>query len=170
MKAGFWLIFTVPILGAGCISGYYAAKHQYEVLSIDLQGTTKKSLIESLHGLDWVLNWIAVGIESAGIAIILLGALISLAIFIYRLIRKKPLDDCYKQIKNAFGKMILLGLEFLVASEIVSTAAVGLTFQNLGLLGLLVLIRIVLGLALGVEINGHWPWKSREVAMKLTAK
>ena len=45
--------------------------------------------------------------------------------------------------------------------------AVGLNFQDLGMLGLLVLIRIVLSFAMEVEINGHWPWKGTEMAGKL---
>ncbi|MEW6657280.1 MAG: DUF1622 domain-containing protein [Thermodesulfobacteriota bacterium] len=170
MKARILLVLTVLALGASCAQGFYAARHQYEVVSFDLQGPMKKPSIESLPGIDWALHWIALGIEAVGVAIIFLGALVSTAVFLYRLVKEKSLDDCYQRFRSAFGKAILLGLEFLVASDIVSTVAVGLTFKDLGLLGLLVLIRTLLSFALEVEINGHWPWKSSEVAMKLTAK
>ena len=57
-----------------------------------------------------------------------------------------------------------------MASDIVGTVAVGLTFQDLGLLGILVLIRTFLSFALEVEINGHWPWRSSELSLRLTDK
>lgn len=129
-----------------------------------------KISIDSLPGLDWTLKWIALGIESVGVAIIFFGALVSTGLFLYRLVKEKSLAECYQQYRSAFGRAILLGLEFLVASDIINTVAVGLTFQDLGLLGILVLIRTFLSFALEVEINGHWPWKSSEMAMKLTTK
>jgi uncharacterized membrane protein len=56
----------------------------------------------------------------------------------------------------------LLGLEFLIASDIVGTVAVGPTFKDLGILGLLVLVRTFLSFALELEITGHWPWERNE--------
>jgi hypothetical protein len=61
--------------------------------------------------------------------------------------------------RSRHGRAILLGLEFLVAADIVGTVVVDPTFENLGVLGLIVLIRTALSFALEVEINGHWPWQ-----------
>lgn len=127
----------------------------------------KISALDKLTGFDWVLKLIGVGIECVGIAIIVAGAVITTVLFIRGLLQELGLGDCYLQYRSSFGKAVLLGLEFLVASDIVSTVAVGLNFQDLGMLGLLVLIRIVLSFALEVEINGHWPWKGTEMAGKL---
>ncbi|MBM4273591.1 MAG: DUF1622 domain-containing protein [Deltaproteobacteria bacterium] len=130
----------------------------------------KISALDKLTGFDWVLKLIGVGIECIGIAIIVAGAVITTALFIRGLLQERALGECYHQYRSTFGKAVLLGLEFLVASDIVSTVAVGLTFQDLGMLGLLVLIRTFLSFALEVEINGHWPWKSSEMAGRLGAK
>jgi len=130
----------------------------------------KISSLDKLAGLDWGIKVIAVGIEFVGIAIIVAGAIITTGIFLQAIIKERSLDECYQRYRSAFGKAVLLGLEFLVASDILSTVAVGLTFQDLGMLGLLVLIRTFLSFALEVEINGHWPWRNSEMAAKSGAK
>jgi uncharacterized membrane protein len=61
------------------------------------------------------------------------------------------------------GRGILLGLELLVAADIIGTVAVTPSFQSLGVLGLIVLIRTFLSFSLEIEIEGHWPWQRREV-------
>jgi uncharacterized membrane protein len=75
------------------------------------------------------------------------------------------------------GRSLLLGLEFLVAGDVVRTVALEPTLNNVAVLGLLVLIRTFLGWSLAVEIEGRWPWQSRsekhvpnEPTMKLTSK
>jgi uncharacterized membrane protein len=106
----------------------------------------------------WV-KWVAVGIECIAIAIIVLGAIMTTAIFILRAIKEGSLDECYRRFRSDFGKSILLGLEFLIASDIVGTVAVGPTFLDLGVLALLVMIRTFLSFALELEITGRWPWE-----------
>jgi uncharacterized membrane protein len=59
------------------------------------------------------------------------------------------------------GRSLLLGLEFLVAGDVVRTVALDPTLNNVAVLGLLVLIRTFLGWSLAVEIEGHWPWQTR---------
>lgn len=110
-------------------------------------------------GFDQVVAWVAVGIEVLAIAIIVLGAILTTAIFLLRLSREGSLDDCYRRFRSDFGKAILLGLEFLIASDIVGTVAIGPTYRDLGVLGLLVLIRTFLSFSLELEITGRWPWQ-----------
>ena len=112
-----------------------------------------------LEGFDQSVRWVAVGIESIAIGIIVLGAIITTIIFIWRVIQEGALDDCYRRFRSDFGKAVLLGLEFLIASDIVGTVAVGPTFQDLGILALLVVIRTFLSFALELEISGRWPWQ-----------
>ncbi len=114
---------------------------------------------KGFEGFDQSIKWVAVGIEAIAIGIIVLGAIITTSIFVWRAIQEGSLDDCYRRFRSDFGKAILLGLEFLIASDIVGTVAVGPTFQDLGVLGLLVLIRTFLSFALEVEITGRCPWK-----------
>ena len=110
-------------------------------------------------GFDQAINWVAVGIETLAIAVIVIGVILTTAVFIARAIKEGALDESYRKFRSDFGKAILVGLEFLIAADIVGTVAVGPTFRDLGVLGLLVLIRTFLSFALELEITGRWPWE-----------
>lgn len=99
-------------------------------------------------------------IEIFGIGVIVLGAVLATSAFLYGLYRKEDIGETYHQYRSRLGRGILLGLESLVAADIIGTVAVEPTFQNLGVLGLIVLIRTFLSFSLEVEINGHWPWQA----------
>src|SRR5262245_39894606 len=58
------------------------------------------------------------------------------------------------------GKALLLGLELLVAADVVRTVTLAPTFDNVAVLGVLVLIRTFLSWAMVVEMEGHWPWRA----------
>ena len=109
---------------------------------------------------------IAMGLETAGVAAIVLGAHATTGIFIWQSLKEGTLRPAYTRFRNDFGRAILLGLEFLVAADIVRTVAIGPTLQDLAVLGLLVLIRTFLSFALEVEITGRWPWRSGEPGQK----
>jgi uncharacterized membrane protein len=113
------------------------------------------------EGFDQVIKWVALGIESIAIGIIVAGAITTTVIFVVRVIKEGALEDCYRRFRSDFGKAILLGLEFLIASDIVGTVAVGPTFKDLGILALLVVIRTFLSFSLELEITGRWPWQPR---------
>jgi len=112
---------------------------------------------ETLNAL-WLA--IATGLETAGVAIIVIGALGTAVPFFWRSYKEGGLHAAYTRFRSDFGKAILLGLEFLVAADIVGTVAIGPTLQDLSVLGLLVLIRTFLSFSLEVEITGRWPWQS----------
>jgi uncharacterized membrane protein len=76
-------------------------------------------------------------------------------------IRYSDLGSRYQELKVRLGKALLLGLEILVAADIVRTVALEATLQSVLVLGLLVLIRTFLSWALVVEIEGRWPWTIR---------
>ena len=103
---------------------------------------------------------IATGLETAGVAVIVLGALGTAIPFFWRSFKEGGFNAAFTQFRTDFGKAILLGLEFLVAADIVGTVAIGPTLQDLSVLGLLVLIRTFLSFSLEVEISGRWPWQS----------
>ena len=68
-------------------------------------------------------------------------------------------EDAYDRLKRYIGKALLLGLEFLVAADIIRTVIIEPTTQGILSLGLLVVVRIVLGWSIAVEIEGCWPWQ-----------
>jgi len=88
------------------------------------------------------------------------GAITTTVVFLLRVIKEGAMDDCYRKFRSDFGKAILLGLEFLIASDIVGTVAVGPTFSDLGVLAVLVMIRTFLSFSLELEITGRWPWQN----------
>lgn len=109
--------------------------------------------------MDSIVHWLARAIEAVGISLIVVGALIATAIFLARLARKEKFKDNYQWYRANLGRAILLGLEFLVAADIIGTVAVDPTFYNLGVLGLIVVIRTFLSFSLELEITGRWPWQ-----------
>jgi uncharacterized membrane protein len=101
-------------------------------------------------------------LEVAGIAITLLGAVIaSFTAARQALAPGTGTMSVYAAYRRQLSRGILLGLEFLVAADIIGTVAVEPTFRSVGVLGLIVLIRTFLSFTLEVEIAGHWPWKAR---------
>ncbi len=112
---------------------------------------------------DWFdesLQAIGLAIEAAGIAVIVLGAVAAAVISASRLWRGRG-GEAYHALRTNLARSILLGLELLVAADIIGTVAVEPTLQNLSVLGLIVLIRTFLSVSLEVEIEGRWPWQQK---------
>ena len=105
----------------------------------------------------WI-HLVGVGIEVFGVFIIVVGIIWS-SRYIYR----GASATRYDSYKISIGRSLLLGLEVLVAADIVKTIAIELTFVSLGLLAGLVLVRTFLSWTLVLEIDGCWPWQ-RDVA------
>ncbi|MEM7335001.1 MAG: DUF1622 domain-containing protein [Chloroflexota bacterium] len=125
--------------------------------------------MESLiHNVGPVLELVGVGFEILGAAIICIGTL--LAFIRYGRFAGKPPDEAeakigfnpYRRLKTDIGRSLLLGLEVFVAADIIRTVALDLTFERLGSLGLLVLIRTFVSWTLVLEIEGRWPWQAAE--------
>ena len=106
-------------------------------------------------------EWITSGLEAAGIAAILLGVLATTAVFLRDGLRAGggAWEDAYERYRADLGRAILLGLELLVAADIVGTVAAPLDLRSVAALGLIVLIRTFLSFSLEVEIKGRWPWQ-----------
>ena len=98
-------------------------------------------------------------IELIGVAIIAAGAVVTLLIFFYHLVRRGDLDKAVANLRSDLGRAILLGLEFLVAADIINTVAIEPTLDSVIVLGGIVLIRTFLSFSLEVEIEGRWPWQ-----------
>jgi uncharacterized membrane protein len=108
--------------------------------------------------LDPYLPLTARGIEAVGIAVIVLGAVAATLYFVWQAMRGEP-SAAYHQYRANLGRGILLGLEFLVAADIIGTVAVDPNLRNLAVLAGIVLIRTFLSFSLEVEIEGRWPWR-----------
>jgi uncharacterized membrane protein len=107
-------------------------------------------------------EWCAAGIEFLGLAIIILFAAFSLIKGIILLSKGDAKEEAFKKVRQILGHGILLGLEFLVAADIIHTVAVELTFESVGVLALVVLIRTFLSFTLDLELTGRWPWQKHQ--------
>jgi uncharacterized membrane protein len=106
-------------------------------------------------------------IDAAGVLVIIVGITIATVSFIKRWLKRDSSEthQSYKLYRASIGRSILLGLEILIAGDIIRTVAIELTYQNLGTLALLVLIRSFLSINLEMEIEGRWPWKQKQEEM-----
>ena len=104
-------------------------------------------------------EWCAVAIEVLGIGIITVIAVYSLVHGVIRLLKGDSPRSIQQEIRQRLGRGILLGLEFLIAADIIHTVAVELTFSTVGVLALVVLIRTFLSFTLEVELTRKWPWQ-----------
>ena len=97
-------------------------------------------------------------IDAVGVATIALGGVLAAGIAVGRLLRRTP--DTYRLFRSQLGRAILVGLELLVAADIIRTVAVEPTLANVGVLAVIVVIRTFLSWSLELEISGRWPWQS----------
>ena len=109
--------------------------------------------------LDGILHWTVRGIELVGIAAVVIGALAASAVFLFQVARAGPSKETYHQFRASLGRSILLGLEFLVAADIINTVAIDPTLDSVAVLAAVVAVRTFLSFALEVEIEGTWPWR-----------
>ena len=98
-------------------------------------------------------------IEVAGIAVVVTGGVLATLTFLGRITRGRAFTEAYHGYRADLGRAILLGLEFLVAADIIGTVAIEPTFRSLGVLALIVAIRTFLSFALELEVSGRWPWQ-----------
>jgi uncharacterized membrane protein len=110
-----------------------------------------------------IIEWAALTIEVLGASIIIAGVLrVAIMRGTVRYLFRLDRPGAYESYKHQMGNSLLLGLEFLVAGDVVRTVALEPTLNNVAVLGLLVVIRTFLGWSLTVEIEGRWPWQARE--------
>lgn len=101
-------------------------------------------------------------IEILAVTIIVASVLYLTIRFGYRWLTHRGTESEYRQMKNGLGAALLLGLEILVAADIVRTVVLEPTVESVAILGVLVLVRTFLSWSLVVEMEGHWPWKKAE--------
>ena len=95
-------------------------------------------------------------VDVVGVATIVIGIVIATIVLA---LRHRQVDDAFRKYRQGIGRAILLGLEFLVAADIIKTVAVDPTFAGAGVLAIIVVIRTFLSFTLELEISGRWPWQ-----------
>ncbi|GAA5053185.1 putative membrane protein [Thermocatellispora tengchongensis] len=107
-----------------------------------------------------VIEAVGETIDLAGVAAIVVGIVVATCQFGYRLLARRPAHVAYRRYRKGLGRAILLGLEFLVAGDIIRTVAISPTFAGVGVLAVIVLVRTFLSFSLEVELEGRWPWQA----------
>ncbi|HEY7775789.1 MAG TPA: DUF1622 domain-containing protein [Kineobactrum sp.] len=97
-------------------------------------------------------------IEAAGVAVLVIGSIYATYCFM-RNFRRMTEGLAYQVFRRQLGRSIILGLEFLIAGDIVQTIIVTASMENVVILGLIVIIRTFLSITLQLEIEGRWPWQ-----------
>jgi uncharacterized membrane protein len=96
-------------------------------------------------------------VDGAGVTVTIVGALIAAVSSARRALNRDP--DNYRVFRRQLGRSILLGLELLMAADIIRTVGVTPTASGVGVLAGIVLIRTFLSFSLELEITGRWPWQ-----------
>jgi uncharacterized membrane protein len=109
-----------------------------------------------------VIEGIGTAIDAIGVAVIAGGAILAVFLTIGR--NRQADGGAYEVFRRRLGRAILLGLEFLVAADIIRTVAVTPSGESVAVLGGIVLIRTFLSFSLQLEVTGAWPWQQRSIA------
>ncbi len=104
-----------------------------------------------------VVESVGQGIDASGVAVIVIGGITAAVAAGLRAIQHQ--SQVYQRLRQQLGRSILLGLELLVAADIIRTVAVTPTLQSVAVLAGIVLIRTFLSFSLELEITGQWPWR-----------
>jgi len=106
-----------------------------------------------------VVETIGRGIDAAGVVVIVGGIALTVLVTAGRMLRRQ--SHVYRRFRQDVGRAILLGLELLVAADIIRTVAISPTLQSVAVLSVIVLVRTLLSFSLEVEVTGVWPWQRR---------
>ena len=101
---------------------------------------------------------LAYGIEGFGVLVIVIGCAVATIRFLLGLRGGSP-DETYEIYRRRLGRSVILGLEFLIAGDVVRTVIVSHTLSSVAVLGLIVLVRAFLSFTLALEVEGRWPWQ-----------
>jgi uncharacterized membrane protein len=119
-----------------------------------------REVSDATGSIRWWIDQAATGIELLAVAIIVLTIVVATVFYLVQILRRVADVVTYKEYRHRIARALLLGLEILVAADIIRTVALDPTLRNVLILGLLVVIRTFLSWGLVVEIEERWPWQS----------
>lgn len=105
-----------------------------------------------------IANALVLGLEAIGIAVIMGGFVLATVIWLAKM-GSRSAYQAYRDYRRQSVRGLILGLEFLVAADIIRTVAIAYTMESVLMLALIILIRTMLVFALHLEIEGRLPWK-----------
>jgi len=108
---------------------------------------------------EW-MELIGTCVDAVGVLIIVVGAIVASGRFVGA--ARREFGRAYRSYREGLGRAILLGLEFLIAGDIIRTVVIAPTLENVVILALIVVVRTFLSMALQLEVEGRWPWKRAE--------
>jgi len=107
-----------------------------------------------------VIEWAAFGLDILAVSVIVAGVILAtLKVGIFRALFRLDQSDIESRYKQQLGNGLLMGLDLLVAADVIRTVALESTLYNVATLGLLVVVRILLTWSLMIELEGRWPWQ-----------
>ncbi len=107
-----------------------------------------------------VVETVGKSVDGLGVAITVVGVVAALGWCVVRVVtRARTPEDAYRDVRRRIGRSVLLGLEVLVAGDIIRTVAVTPSFRTVGVLAVIVGVRTFLSMTLEVEISSRWPWQ-----------
>ncbi len=109
--------------------------------------------------LEAIIEAVGLAIDLVGTAVIIGGAILATILVVVRTRSGMSFGDAYGFYRRALGRAIILGLEFMVAGDIIRTVVVAPTIESVAVLGMIVLIRTLLSLSLEIELQGRLPWR-----------
>jgi uncharacterized membrane protein len=110
-----------------------------------------------------IVDAVGLGVDAVGVGVVVAAIAIAAIGFVQGRMRGEPFGTSYRQVRQSIGQGILLGLELLVAGDIIRTVVIAPTFTSVGVLAMIVAIRTFLSFSLEVELTGRWPWQSAPV-------
>lgn len=116
---------------------------------------------EMINGFSQTIELVGRIVDATGVSVIVVGILVATVRFLIQTQRRERAGSTFKSYRQGLGRALLLGLEVLVAADIIRTVAIQPTFQSVGILAGIVVIRTFLSWSLEVELEGRWPWQHR---------
>ncbi len=97
--------------------------------------------------------------EAVGVAVIVIGGVVAMVLGLKNF---KDMSKFFADVRRDFGRPLILGLEILVAADIIKTITVDPSLESVVVLGILVAVRIALSFSLDIEVDGMVPWRRAE--------
>lgn len=109
-----------------------------------------------------IMEWTVQFVEGVGVAVLAGGVVVVAVIAVAAIVRGRSIEQVYEDTRVLLGRVLLLGIEVLVAGDIIRTVAIDLTLEAVAELAGIVVIRTFLSWTIELETEGRWPWRKAE--------